>query len=62
VDVVLFDDMFEVFLHSVLKVNDLLLGLLGFVLKLFNLSGQDDLDFLRGNSDSLHGGYDSSVD
>lgn len=44
-NVVLFDNMFDVFLHGLFKVNDLLLGLLGFVLKLFNLSGQDDLDF-----------------
>jgi len=44
-NVVLFDNMFDVFLHSLLKVNDLNLGLLSFVLKLFNLFGLDDLDF-----------------
>jgi hypothetical protein len=45
VNVVLFDNMFDVFLHGLFKVDDLNLGLLGFELKLFNLSGQDNLDF-----------------
>lgn len=44
-NVVLLDNMFEVFLHNDLKVDDLLLGLLGFSLELFNLSGHDDLNF-----------------
>ena len=39
------DNMFDVSLHSNLKVNDQFLGLLGFMLKLFDPSGQDDLSF-----------------
>lgn len=44
-NVVLFDNVFDVFLHSDLKVDDLLLGFLSFMLKLLDLSGQDDLNF-----------------
>lgn len=44
-NVVLFDNVFDVFLHDNLKFDNLLLGLLSLELKLFNLFGQDNFDF-----------------
>jgi hypothetical protein len=61
-DMVLFDNVFDVFLHDNLKFDNLLLGFLSSELKLFNLFGQDNFDFCRGYLDSSHGGYDSCVD
>jgi hypothetical protein len=61
VNVVLFDNMFDVFLNGLFKLDDLILGLLGFELNLFKIFGQYNLDFTWGNSDSLHGGYDRGV-
>jgi hypothetical protein len=44
-NMVLFDNVFDVFLHDNLKFDNLLLGLFSSDLKLFNLSGQDNFDF-----------------